>query len=160
MGGRPVTSDAPNGHLGQGSRDSLTGGCWQVRMREPGHTPRSAHPRPLAPHRPHTDVQRQEPPSLGSQRFSTTKASVVGHPKSIPTWAIMQLTLVQPPGPVSSPPRGKVSSSGRGTGQPGPGGLYSLWPAVPRGKVPREPTVNGLFIPFDFTSSERGSLSP
>lgn len=119
----------------------------------------AAHPRPLAPHRPHTDVRRQGPPSLGTQRLPITKASVVGHPKSIPTWAVMQLTLVRPPGPVSSPPRGKVSAP---AGAPGSRALvgYSLWPAVPRGKVPREPTVNGLFIPFDFTSSERCSLSP
>lgn len=131
-----------------------------MKTKEPGQTPRSAHPRPLAPHRPHTDVQRQEPPSLAARGFPTTKASVVGHPQSIPTWAIMELTLVQPPGPVSSPLRGKVSGSGRGTGQPGPGALYSLWPAVPRGEVAREPIVNGLFIPFHFTSSEHCSLSP
>lgn len=94
-----------------------------MRTRKPVQTPEAAIP----DHWPHTGPRRtdrlQEPPSLETQKLSTTKASVLGHPKSTPTWAITQLTSVQPQGPVSSPPRGKVNSSGRGTGQPGTGGL-------------------------------------
>lgn len=62
-------------------------------------TPKAAIP----DHRPHTGPRGtyglQEPPSLGTQRLSTAKASVLGHPKSTPTWAITQLTSVQPQGP-------------------------------------------------------------
>lgn len=109
---------------------------------EPEQTPPICPPLASAPARALGALQPRDPEAL------LHPGKHPGHPKSGPASAIRKLTLAQPKGP--RPPSKKQG------GQCWPGHWAAETWGV-RAEVPVAPTVNGLSIPFTFTSSERPS---
>lgn len=104
-------------------------------------TPQSAHPWRLPPHRP------WEPCSPRTQR-SFPPRQAPWSPQKWPCLSHQEADL--------GPAQGPVSPSEKQGGQHWPGHWAAKTWGV-RAEVPLAPTVNGLSIPFTFTSSERPS---